>query len=366
VTQEPTHDLDLDYLRGACERAGLRPPEGPLCVEPLKGGRLQAAVYGLSAGRDRFALKVVPKKSWRGPGMGNEEGGEARLARHPSLQNIRGSITWPILDVADSPDGAFDRLLMRDVSSGFRERGKFTREDTRRLFDGLAAMHASGYGRAELHDLPLPAVNGPITLFTESALTLGRGTAPRAPWVPAFLDDFQVMGAFLPLFLEQLGASLASDYLLLLEDTAWKNRLDELPATLLHGDLRRANIAFEADAVALIDWELASRGPPGCDLQWHCMLHYWGYPPDGAEAPDDCDDLRDGYVQALLQHADTEVDPADIEEGWRLGWIRAMAMLGYVLVDELYPDGGTADQRERVQRLCQRGVRRALEMRASL
>lgn len=139
--------------------------------------------------------------------------------------------------------------------------------------------------------------------------------------------------------------------------------MDELPATFLHGDLRRANMAFSDRGIDLFDWELASKGPPGADLQWHCFLHYWGYPPDGVRQGDDCDELRDAHKQIFKERIGDAFNPQEYEDGWKLGWIRSITTLSYMLTDPLYPDGGDVDTRKRVKGLCLRAIQRALDMR---
>jgi hypothetical protein len=382
----PVPKPDLAYLKEACARGHLPEPTGKFSTEELNGGRMATTLLRLQAGQDTYVVKLVPKTRWRAEGMGYQEGGEAILAQHPSIQKLAGPnagpIAWPVIDVSEDVEDAsgsearpHDRLLTRDVGRGMRQRDLFSRQDSQRLFEALAVFHGAHYGRADLADLPLPDVMGTTSLFTEAVLAVAQKDKDRAGWIDAFLEEFQIMEAFLPLFLEMLGPTLADDYLDLVADTEWKSALGMLPATLLHGDLRRANIAFEPERVALIDWELASRGPPGADLQWHCFLHYWGYPPPGEDDWSTCEDLRDDYFRALktqvpdgLQagldaglHAG--LDPDDFEMGWKLGWIRAVAMLGYVLVDSIFPDGGDANARERVRSQSARAIQRALQFR---
>jgi hypothetical protein len=180
------------------------------------------------------------------------------------------------------------------------------------------------------------------------------------------LRDFPVINAFLPGFLDVLGPRAADDYLALVADQRWQARLGRSRATLLHGDLRRANISFENDCVALIDWEFAAAGPPACDLQWHVFVNYWAYPPDGVNPGDHRDDLRDSYANAFEEALGRRVDRAQFLEDWGLGWIKTVTSLGFLLYDALPSNGGTPEQRAAVQDLATRAIRRAIDMRESL
>jgi hypothetical protein len=358
--------LDLDYLHGALTRAGLPPPHGELRTESLLDGRTGGTVLRVIAGDRRFVLKYVQARSWRVTALGADPGGEHRLWAHGVTRTLAGPIECPVIDVGYEAEADRYWILMRDVSEGIRARGKFSREDSRTLVAGLSAMQAAHFGSAELTRAPLPGVQGPTNAFRKAVLHLSAKRTSDEPWLRQMIDDFKVAGALLPPFLEQLGPALADDFLALADDDAWVDMLGREPQTLLHGDLRRANIAFERGRIGIFDWELAARGPAGADLQWHCLLHYWAYPPDGVTAGDDCDDLAEHYVSELAARLGRLVDRDAFDRGWQLGWIKALVSVGYVLADPLHGGGGDAQTRQRIAVLCRRAVQRALDMRDEL
>ncbi len=358
--------IDNEYLNTALARAALPKTLEPLSTESLLGGRTGADVIRLRSGARSYVLKLLPEHSWRGKGMGCPEGGEPRLWLSGLLSSLSGPIRCPIVDVSYDPEAGKYWMLMHDVADGIRGRGDFGRDDSRALFRALSTMHAALLGSDALAAAPLPTVGGTTRVMSEPLLKLAGRPPHHASWLDSMLDGFQVLGAFLPIFLDCLGNGLADDYLDMIADENWKERLDALPATLVHGDLRRANISFQDDEITIFDWEFAAKGPPGSDLQWHCLLHYWAYPPDGLESGDDCDALFEDYVNTLEVQTGQPVDRAELLEGWQLGWIKVMAQLGYVLVDPLYPDGGNAEVVVRIKKLCKRAVRRALAFRESL
>ena len=358
--------LNLDYLSAALERAGQPVPKGSFEIENLLGGRTGATVQRLVVGEQSYVLKFVRIDSWRIEGMGIKKGGEPLLWLHGITRDLPGIVQCPVLDVAFEKGAGRYWVLMEDVGEGIRERGQFTHADSRSLFLGLAEMHAVHYQSDVLDSAPLPQVSGPTRMFSTPVLQLSGRQQSDEPWLKNMIEDFQVVGAFLPLFLEILGPQLADAYLDLVADRRWYDFMEQSPATLLQGDLRRANIAFEPGRIVIFDWEFAAKGPPGCDLQWHCFLHFWGYPPDGVEPGADCDELRDEYADKLESELGRRIDRNAFLDGWNLGWIKVMAQLGYTLIDPIYPDGGTAEARKSIRQLCVRAVQRALDMRESL
>ncbi len=52
------------------------------------------------------------------------------------------------------------------------------------------------------------------------------------------------------------------------DPTPLVNALARFPATVVHGDPKRANVGFRGGRMVLIDWQLASVQPPAVDLAW--------------------------------------------------------------------------------------------------
>lgn len=227
-------------------------------------------------------------------------------------------------------------------------------------------MHAAFWESEALDKAPIPDVTGPLRVCAEPLLHVAGRRESADGWVHAFLDDFKVMTAFAPIFFEVLGPRLTDQYLDLVADQEWRKRLRSLPPTLLQGDPRRANISFADDRAYLFDWEFAAKGPPGCDLQGHCFLHYWSYPPPGVEPGADCEDLLREYAVDLKDALGREPDWQTLLEGWQLGWLKMISSIGFLLIDPLFPDGGTAEDRSKAKSLSVRAVQRALDIRSAL
>ena len=333
-----------DYLREAQARGVV--PEGfrVAGLEPLTGGRTGARVIAIRPG---YVLKVLPRNTWRIAAMEAPDAGEGPLWLSGATRELPAPVACPTIDVAIHADNDEWWMLMRDVSDGIRPRGAFTEGDERMLLAAIARLHAHYWdARNGLDALPLAQVRGTTAAFAEPvAFAAGRAQAP-ADWVPRFVEDFTPLRMLLPRFLEMLGPGDADFYIRLASDRSWHRGLDEATPTLNHGDLRRANIAFEGDKVTLLDWELASRAPAACDLQHHWFLHFWAYPRDGrppeAHAP-----LREFYLAELEAALGRPIDRAEFERTWGLAWLRVMSMLGFCLAD--VPDPAAPEARQRAK-----------------
>jgi len=325
------------YLASALRRAGRALPSeaDAFAIETLSEGRMGAEVVKLRSGDASYVVKTIPKTNWRGEGTGCPDGGEARLWLAGIGAHLPSSVRWPVVDV--SLEGSSYRVLMEDVGAMIRRRGQFTVADSRELLRALARMHAGCFENEWLERAPLPNVTGTVRLITQPILHAAGARPSSERWIAEMLGDFGVIKTYLPRFLDLLGPKMADEFLALVADESWHTKLRRSRGTLLHGDLRRANIAFENDGVALIDWELAAVGPPACDVQWHVFLHYWVYPPDGVEPGED-HGLRDFYLLAFEEAMGRRIDRDAFLEDWELGWIKATVQLGYVLADTQHPD----------------------------
>ncbi|MCC5859557.1 MAG: phosphotransferase [Ectothiorhodospiraceae bacterium] len=329
---------DAGYLAAALNRAGRAFDRSrEIHVEALTGGRTGAGVYRLKdAGRTSYVLKRIPRNRAIREALGHEGEGLAWLrnitrAPPPPLIN-------PTLDVAINTHRDEWWLLMEDVSAGIQSRGEWVEAHSRRLFEAIADLHAAWWEVGERGLEGVGSLAGTTGVLVEVASYVGTGR-DGAPWVARVGEEFPVPGILLPDFLEAAGPDNARFYLELLE--SWPQlveRLNAHPATLLHGDLRRANIAFVDGQVVLFDWEFAATGPAATDLAWHWFLHYWAYPPDDGRTVEDRLWLREAYLARLEQCLGRAVNRGDFLATWDLGWLRVFCQLGFVLADGLDDD----------------------------
>ena len=157
-------------------------------------------------------------------------------------------------------------VLMRDLSPTFLgDERRLTRDESRRVLDAAAALHAEFAGRAPNGAATLADRLGMSSLRIADAERAGSDLLPKqlpAAWdafadsVPAEVGD-EVLAA-----VAELRALAAA-----LEATG--------STTLIHGDLRDDNLGLTEDAVVLLDWDLASTGTPAVEFAWYPARRAW-------------------------------------------------------------------------------------------
>ena len=333
---------------------------------PLTGGRTGAAVVRLDAlfrdGVERsYVQKTLPRDTWRDAAMESTPGAEVALFESGATRDLPEPLAPTMFAVDLAEDGAY-RMWMHDVSAGIRPRGAFTDADERTLVEGVARLHAAYWDSPRLAELPLATMAGTTRIFAEPLVALAGGPAAVATspaWVRSFLDEFAPMGVYLPRFLELLGPDDADFFLHFVVERGWLRLLDDAPMTLVHGDLRRANISFGDDGtLRLIDWEFAARGPGATDLAWHWFLHFWAYPGDD-RLPEEHDPLLDVYVAAVEAALGRAIDRPLFDRTWDVAWLRALSQLGYCLADPAVGDDVDSATIEAVRGRCTRAIARA-------
>jgi hypothetical protein len=343
-----------DYLAAALGRAGLPPTRGRLERVALTGGRTGATVERIErVGAEPLVLKRLSTDTWRETAMGGAPGGEARLWIEGVTRVLPRPLDCPMIDVARTAVGDW-LMLMRDVSSGILARPAFDDERERVFLEAVAALHARFEDDPALDAMPLAPLRGTTRVFADPLVAVAGGAdaiAASPPWVQRVVEDFKPLGSLLPAFLGLIGSGDAAFYVGMCRDRGWHDALDEGPQTLLHGDLRRANIAFlPAGRVSLIDWEFAARGPAAADFAWHSFLHFWAYPIDD-RAPDAREsELVEVYLDALARRRGRPVDRAVFGRQLDAAWLRVLAVVGFCLIDG--PEAGRAER-------CKRAIGRA-------
>lgn len=344
---------DGQYLSAALSRAGQDDPGlVEVDLQPLHGGRTGVGVVRLSPpGRPSYVLKQIPRGRAIAEALSREGEGQAWL--RGITRDLPDSLTNPVLDAALNTQRDEWWLLMTDVSDCIQSRTQWHEDHTQRLFEAMADLHAHWWqAGAETLDC-VASLRATTGVLVEVARHVD-GRKADAPWAARVADEFPVPGMLLPDFLAAAGSENAHFYRQLLAQ--WPQLVDKLeayPTTLLHGDLRRANIAFTDNQVALFDWEFVSAGPAAADLTWHWFLHYWAYPPNDGREADSRLWLREAYLEQLQRRLGHSVAQNDFLASWDLGWLRVFCQLGFVLAD------GLADQPEARTELIQHAFEQA-------
>jgi hypothetical protein len=359
VVQAPALDgrLDPGYLHAALRRAGRAGRIGTLGVERLDGGRVSDSVYALRCDAGRYVLKRCPARRWRAALFGLQYN-EGALWLAGATRALPRPLNCPTIDVGYDAAASECWLLMDDVSAGIPARGRYDEAGARRVLEAVARLHARHWDDATLADLPLLDVVPQTRMLCVPCAALGGRTVDD-DWVDAVLDQVWVLRRYVPRLLEVMDPSDADFYLTLCEDPApWLAPLADAPQTLVHGDLRRANLALLPDAVSLFDWDFAMRAPAAVDLGWYAFLHFWAYPPDDGRTPEEREPLLGHHRAALADALGPRFDAAAHDRCWPVGWLKACAQLAFCLADPL-ADDPTPDDVARVRRVVRRAIERA-------
>ncbi|MGE0725300.1 MAG: phosphotransferase [Alphaproteobacteria bacterium] len=328
--------LDAAYLSAALARAGRPAPDGSLAVERIDGGRISSNVLSLKTAAGAFVLKKFAPEPWRLALFGSSFN-EPALWAAGLTRALPAPLSCPTIDVAFHVERSECWMLMDDVSAGVAPRGSFDPVSFGALLEGLATLHARFWDRDDLlAGLPLVSLEQHTAMFATPSAAAG-GAIEAQGWVAEVLEKVFLFRTYVPVLLEALGPRDADFYLALCADPArWLEPLGRMPPTLVHGDIRRANVAFlQPGAVSLFDWDFACRAPAATDLAWYWFLHFWCYPPADGIAPEQREPVRQHYVRCLAAALGGRFDPQAFERAWDLSWLKVFAQIGFCLADPL-------------------------------
>jgi hypothetical protein len=182
---------------------------------------------------------------------------EANFYRHIGNPGRTGGLRVPWCFASPMDVGAQRfALVLEDLGATFRAPDQLAGlqlDDARRAIAALARFHAAWWETAELDALSwLPPSNGPVTKQA--------GPVYRHAW-PVFVERF---GDLIPDGGHAVGAAVAPCFEQLLDIGATG------PHSITHTDFRLDNLFFDGpdDDVALIDWQLMTRGACAYDVSY--------------------------------------------------------------------------------------------------
>lgn len=214
-------------------------------------------------GRQLICKHIQPAQDWLMQATG-DDGRLFRLWERGVFDCLPVGVDSAIEAVEETADGWV--VLMRDVTDalvwpGAHPGARLPRDTSRRITRAAASLHEAYKGTAIDGLCPLvdklafltPSVTRSIEVNPLQALVF-TGWERFAELAPS-----EVSEAFLGL-LERPGRVAAA--------------LNGYPQTLLHGDLKVANIAIEGETAVLLDWgTLTGMGPAACDHAWYLAVN---------------------------------------------------------------------------------------------
>jgi hypothetical protein len=183
---------------------------------------------------------------------------EAQIAASNVLDPLAPAVRSP--SIAAAYDGAGFALLMRDLSDYLLPaQGTLTSAMWDVILSRVAGLHAAFWEAPPADDLGLCGLRERLLMLSEPA-----GERLR----DAGLMEFGFASGW-ERFHDAVTPDVSAFVRALHDDPGpFLDACGALPRTLLHSDLKLANMAIEGDTLWLFDWALAGIGPVGYDLGW--------------------------------------------------------------------------------------------------
>jgi hypothetical protein len=355
-------EVDAGYLAAALGRAGRPAQVSRIELARLDGGRISASVFSLQTDAGAFVLKKFVPEPWRIALFGSAFN-EPALWTCGLTRSLPAPLSCPTIDIVFHRVRGECWMLMDDVSAGVAPRGSFDEPAFRLLLDGLARLHGRHWEQGPGHlgpvEFPVSTLDQHTAMFTDPCAAAGGRIEPTG-WVAEVLDKVFLFRTYVPVLLDALSPADADFYLDLCQHRErWLAPLSRLPQTLIHGDIRRANVAvLPSDGISLFDWDFACRAPAAADLAWYWLLHFWCYPPADGLPPESREPLRTYYVQRLNEELGGRLDLPMFERAWDLAWLKVLAQVGFCLADPLVGKP-SADDIARARAQCAKAIGKA-------
>lgn len=216
--------------------------------------------WQLADGRVLFAKHLRPVESWLMRASG-DRGREAEMLVSGDLDRVGAVVDHAIVAAVPEPGGW---LLVSEDRAAALARPPRTAATRRALLGAMGEVHGRFRGREVPAAGSLVDRLGVFSPGTAARELEGSDLAPK------------VIGRGWELFREIAPRDIAEGVGALLErPDPLVRALEALPCTLLHGDLRPANVGLGPGRPVVLDWGLALVGPPAFEAAWWTFNAGW-------------------------------------------------------------------------------------------
>jgi hypothetical protein len=221
-------------------------------------------------------------------------------------------------------DGRAGWLLMRDVSGELLAADRrLSRGESTHVLGAAAAFHRQFAGESIMG---LCSLEDRITLAAPATVA---GEAPGVDYLPKML----VVGW--EVFADAVPADVVAAIFGVMErPQPLAALLRDCAATLVHNDLRGANLGLVAGRTVVLDWGLAGSGPPELDFAWYLFVNGWRI-----------DATREQLIEDFKRAEGDLHDPRALE----LSWIAQLCWHGPLLAHELVEASDEKRERARAE-----------------
>jgi len=213
--------------------------------------------------RDSVAQDWIARATSDGPVLR-----EAWFAAHGPV--LPSPIRAPYLGVGQ--DGETFGILMPDLTGVlFDWDAPIAVEQLERVLGGLADLHTGSWNAQNRDGAPWCPLRERITLICRSSLE--RPGPARNAVADRLLPGWSAWDRLATPAARDVVASLSDDPQPLIE------ALKAQPATLIHGDLKLANVGIEADgSIVLVDWQMVMVEPIAVEIGWFLVANVASLP----------------------------------------------------------------------------------------
>jgi phosphotransferase family enzyme len=314
ATVEPLEDAAADAARAV----GEIDRREPLTHAGQSGTGLER--IWMADGR-RLVVKRLTGEDWVSR-ITHDGGREVGLWEQGVVARMPPEIDPAVLNAGR--DGRAGWLLMRDVSGELLTADRrLSREESTRILEAAAAFHRQFAGESILG---LCSLEDRITLAAPATVA---GEAQGVDYLPKML----VVGW--EVFAEAVPADVAAAIFGVMErPQPLAALLRDCAATLVHNDLRGANLGLVPGRTLVLDWGLAGSGPPELDFAWYLFVNGWRI-----------DATREQLIDDFKQAEGDLHDPRALE----LSWIAQLCWHGPLLAHELVEASNEKRERARAE-----------------
>jgi hypothetical protein len=206
-------------------------------------------------------------------------GREAATWETSLLEALPSEVWSPTIGGVRSDDGY--GVLMRNVSEWLiADDTHITQRQNELVIDGLASMHATYWmfpaTAQSQHDLV--TLRQFLTHASQRSVSILRDRLGEAAILDIIEDGWDALPSLIDPEVAHAMRSLANDPGPLVDALAG------YPWTLLHTDVRPANVAVDASRLALFDWARPTIGPAAIDLMYWLLMSHSRLPISHAES----------------------------------------------------------------------------------
>ena len=271
----------------------------------------------------RYVVKrLTPLGDWLARATADRHMREHQLAASELFNNLPDGVGVASLGSVLLADGRA-ALLMRDVAQQIPAAGNssLTRAQLRLAMNGLARLHThfAGMSAARTAPLGLQSLESWLTPLAPRTARREASHVPRDRFTPLILPGWRAFAALAP-------DAWALIEPLLDDPTPLANALRQLPATLVHGDTKATNLAFEGQTLSLLDWSTTTVGPGALDPAWFVCINAARLPIMQTDVLElyRAERARLGTLPANGAAWQRELALALLTSTMRLGWLKAL------------------------------------------